>query len=171
MRSVGGLVLFAAVIMLLRSTALSAFAARDIVVDALAFATVFWALRYGAAAGATFGFLLGLAADLDATHWLGRHALILALGGWLIGWLARRVVRESLGTQLVLIAIATAAPQLWIVPFELGGTGGLAAGWLYLAQRVLIAVLVTAPLGVVVLVIARQLIGRPIFAHALGQPG
>jgi rod shape-determining protein MreD len=170
MRSLGGMVLFMLTVMLLRSTALSSFAARDIVIDALAFATVAWSLRYGPAAGTTFGFLLGLAADLDATYWLGRHALILSVSGWLIGWLARRVVRESIGTQLVLIALVTALHQLWVVPFELGGIDGLMTGWLYLLKRVAIAVAVTAPLGVIVLALAKQLVGRPIF-HALGQPG
>jgi len=171
MRAIGALILTVVVVLLLRSTALSAFAARGIVLDVLAFATAVWALRYGSAAGATFGFLLGLAADLDATHWLGRHALVLAVAGWAAGWLARRVVRESMGTQLVVIALVTAMHQAWVVPFELGGLDGLVTGWPYLLQRVLIGALATAPAGVIVLAVARRLVGRPLFRHALGQPG
>ena len=165
------MVLAVVVVLLLRSTALSAFAARGVVLDVLAFATVVWALRHGATWGATFGFVIGLAADLDATHWLGRHALVLSLVGYVVGRLARTVVRESRGTQFVLIALATAAHQAWVVPFELGGLEGLLTGWPYLLQRVLIGAFATAPAGTLVLVVARQLIGRPLFGHALLQPG
>jgi rod shape-determining protein MreD len=171
MRAVLGLFVAIVVVLLLRSTALSAFAARGIVLDVLAFATAAWALRYGSAGGATFGFVLGLAADLDATHWLGRHALILSLTGYAVGWLARQMVRESAGSQLVLIALATAAHQAWVVPFELGGLAGLMEGWPYLLGRIVIGALATAPLGVLVLAVARRAIGRPLFRHALGQPG
>lgn len=171
MRAFGAFVLAVIVVLLLRSTALSAFAARGIVLDVLAFATAVWALRYGSAAGATFGFILGLAADLDATHWLGRHALVLSVTGFAVGWLARQMVRENAGSQLVLIMLATAAHQAWVVPFELGGVSGLVEGWPYLLGRVLVGAVVTAPVGVVVLTIARRLVGRPIFRNALGQPG
>lgn len=171
MRGLGTLFFWVVVLLLLRSTALAPFAARGIVLDALAFATVVWSLRHGAAWGATFGFFVGLAADLDATHWMGRHALVLSVTGYAIGWLARRMVRESLGAQFVLIALATAVHQLWVVPFELTGFSGLVQGWPYLLQRVLLGALVTAPVGVVVLAVARQLVGRPLFGHALSEPG
>jgi rod shape-determining protein MreD len=84
------------VVLLLRSTALSAFAARGIVIDIITFATVFWALRHGPSWGATFGFALGLCADIDAGHWLGRHALVLTLLGYFFGRVAATLVGKAL---------------------------------------------------------------------------
>ena len=158
------------VTLLLRSTALSAFAARGIVLDVLAFAVIVWALRHGAVWGATFGFVIGLLADLDATHWLGRHALILSLIGYVVGLLARTLVRESSRTQFVLLVLATAAHQAWVVPLELGGLDGLLTGWPYLLQRVVVGALASAPAGTLVLWVARRLVGRPLLGHAIGQP-
>lgn len=171
MKGLGMMVLGIVVVLLLRSTALSAFAARGIVLDVLAFVVVVWALRHGATWGATFGFVIGLAADLDATHWLGRHALVLSLVGYVVGRLARTVVRESAGTQFVLFALATAAHQAWVVPFELGGLEGLMNGWPYLLQRIVVGAFATAPAGTIVLVAARHLMGRPLFGHAFVQSG
>jgi rod shape-determining protein MreD len=152
----------AGVVLLLRSTALTALAARGVVVDVLAFATVVWALGQGATWGASFGFALGLAADLDAVHWLGRHALVLSLLGYAIGRLSRTVVRDSGRTQYVLILLATVVHQTWTVAFEIGNP----AGWRYLLARVLLAALVTPPLGVLLLTVLRQGNGQPLFAHA-----
>jgi rod shape-determining protein MreD len=171
MRSVLALIAGMVVVLLLRSTALSPFAARGIVLDVLAFATVFWALRNGAAWGATFGFLVGLAADLDATHWMGRHALVLTMIGYAVGRLARTLVRDSFRTHLVLLALATAVHQAWVVPFELGGFEGLATGWPYFLGRVFIGALATAPAGAVVLFVAHRLFGRSVFGNALAHPG
>ena len=171
MRSLGTFVSAMVVVLLLRSTALSPFAARGIVLDALAFATVFWALRHGAVWGASFGFAIGLAADLDATHWMGRHALVLSLVGYAIGRLARTLVRESGRTQLVLIALATIVHQAWVVPFELGGLEGVASAWPYLLRRVFIGALATAPAGALVLLVARRISGRSVFGHELVHPG
>src|SRR5262249_10329175 len=95
-----------AVTLLLRSTALASLAAHGVIVDVLAFATVVWALRHGESWGTGFGFALGLAADLDAAHWLGRHALALALMGYIVGRASRSLVRESPRTQAVLLIIA-----------------------------------------------------------------
>ena len=162
MRGWWGILIFAGVVLLLRSTALTTLAARGVVVDVLAFATVVWALRYGGAWGATFGFALGLAADLDAVHFLGRHALVLSLLGYGIGRLSRTVVRDSLRTQLVLILIGTVIHQTWTVAFE---TGNLAS-WPYLIERVGLAALVTPPAGVLLLAILRQGTGHSMFAHA-----
>ena len=81
MRGIGAALSGVIVVLLLRSTLLAGLAARGIVLDALVFATVFWGLRGGAAFGATFGFAIGLCADLDAAHSLGRHALGLSLIG------------------------------------------------------------------------------------------
>lgn len=171
MRAPAGLLLGMVVVLLLRSTVLSPLAARGVVVDVLAFATVFWALRYGAGAGASFGFLIGLAADLDATHWMGRHALVLSILGYAIGRLARTLVRDSGRTQLVLIGLAVAVHQAWIVPFELGGLSGLGSGWAYLLGRVFAGALATAPLGALLLVAAHRVTGRSVFGHALVHPG
>ena len=171
MRGLGAFVFGMVVVLLLRSTVLSTFAARGIVLDALAFATVIWSLRHGAVWGASFGFAIGLAADLDATHWLGRHALVLSLVGYGVGRLARTVVRESPGSQFALIALAVIVHQAWIVPFELGGLEGAASGWTYLLGRVFIGALATAPAGTLLLMAARRLLGRPLFGHALAQPG
>jgi rod shape-determining protein MreD len=170
-RALGAFLLGTIVVLLLRSTALSPFAARGIVVDVLAFATVFWALRYGAVWGTTFGFVVGLAADLDATHWMGRHALILSLLGYAIGRLARTLVRESGRAQVVLIGLAVAIHQAWIFPFELGGFDHIGSGWAYLLRRVVVAALATAPIGALVLIVARRLSGRSVFGHALTPPG
>ena len=171
MRGPVALVVGMVVVLLLRSTALSPLAARGIVLDVLAFATVFWALRFGAVWGASFGFAVGLAADLDATHWMGRHALILAVIGYAIGRLARTLVRDSGRTQLVLIGLAVAVHQAWVVPFELGGFEGLGSGWPYLLGRVLIGALATAPAGALLLVLGRRLLGRSVFGNALVHPG
>jgi len=170
-RGLGAFLLGTIVVLLLRSTALTPFAARGVVVDVLALATVFWALRYGAVWGSTFGFVVGLAADLDATHWMGRHALVLSLLGYAIGRLARTLVRESGRAQLVLIGLAVAIHQTWIIPFELGGLDHVGSGWVYLLQRVAVAALATAPIGALVFTVARRLSGRSVFGHALVPPG
>src|SRR5213592_2800588 len=99
MKTAVAMVTFVALVLLLRSTALTALASRGVVLDVLAFATVVWALRSGEAWGTSFGFALGLAADLDAAHWLGRHALVLALLGYVIGRGSHSLVRESSRTQ------------------------------------------------------------------------
>jgi len=163
MRALGGLVLLVLTALLMRSTALTVLAARGIVLDALAFATVVWALRAGESGGATFGFVLGLAADLDAAHWLGRHALVLALIGYTIGRLSRTLVRDSARTQLVLIFVATLIHEAWAVAFELGGF----VGWRYLALRVLLAGVCTAPAGALLLTFVRQGSGQPLFADTM----
>ena len=109
MKWLASLVLFLAVTLLLRSTALTALAARGVLIDVLAFATVVWALRHDESLGTGFGFALGLAADLDAGRWIGRHALVLALIGYIVGRGSRSLVRESARTQAVLFFLATAA--------------------------------------------------------------
>jgi rod shape-determining protein MreD len=104
---------------------LAGLAARGIVIDVLVLATVTWSLRQRDAWGATFGFVLGLAADLDASHWLGRHALALTLLGYGVGRLSNTLVRDSPLTQLVLIALATALHQIWVTAFD--ATAGVQA--------------------------------------------
>ena len=159
MRSLGGLILLLMVTLLLRSTALSSLAARGVVLDVLAFATVVWALRNGETSGATFGFLLGLAADLDAAHWLGRHTLALALLGYGVGRLNQTLMRDRAATHLILIVAATVLHQIWTLSFELGGL----SGWLFLLGRVGLAAACTGPLGTVLLALVRRVSGRPIF--------
>ena len=151
------------VALLLRSTALSALATRGVVLDVLAFATVVWALSRGEAGGTSFGFALGLTADLDAAHWLGRHALVLALLGYAVGRLSHTLVRDSARTQLVLIFAATLVHEAWAVAFELGGF----VGWRYLALRVLLAGVCTAPAGALLLTFVRQGSGQPLFADTM----
>lgn len=163
MRPLGGFLLVAAVAMLLRSTALSSLAARGLVVDAIALATVIWALRHGDAWGATLGFCLGLMADLDAAHWLGRHALLLSLLGYAAGRLAGTLVRDSARTQFALIAAGVLVHQLWSAAFELGRD---AQGLPFLLGRALVATLLTAAAGVVFLWLLRRALGRSVFAHA-----
>jgi rod shape-determining protein MreD len=162
MRAVGGLLLLAGVALLIRSTALSVLSARGVILDVLAFATVVWALRWGENGGSTFGFILGLAADLDAAHWLGRHALVLALVGYAIGRLSRALVRDNPATQLLLLFAATVAHQAWALAFELGGV----AGWRFLLGHVVVSGLVTAPLGVLLLALVRLGSGRSLFSLA-----
>jgi rod shape-determining protein MreD len=162
MKAIAGLVLLAGAALLIRSTALSELAARGVIVDVLAFVTVVWALRWGESQGSTFGFVLGLAADLDAAHWLGRHALVLALVGYGAGRLARALVRGNPATQFMLIFSATLAHQAWALVFELGGV----AGWRFLLGHVAVSGLVTAPLGVLVLALVGLGSGRALFSRA-----
>jgi rod shape-determining protein MreD len=163
MKVVGGLLLLAAVALLIRSTALSVLAARGVIIDVLAFATVVWALRWGEGGGSTFGFVLGLAADLDAAHWLGRHAFVLALAGYLIGRLSRALVRDNPVTQLFLLFSATVVHEAWALGLELFPV----SDWRFVAGRVLVSGLVTAPLGVLLLGIVRLGSGRDLFPLAL----
>ncbi len=167
MKALLGLLGLAAVALLLRSTALSVLAARGVVLDVLAFATVVWALHAGERWGSTFGFVLGLAADLDAAQRLGRHALALAVIGYVLGRLSRSLVRDSARTQFVLLLCATFVHQAWIQLFELGGPSGLA----YLGVHAGLAALTTAPAGVLVLALLRWGGGQPLFGHASVQPG
>jgi rod shape-determining protein MreD len=159
MRALAGLLLLAGVALLIRSTALSVLAARGVIVDVLAFATVVWALRWGESHGSTFGFVVGLAADLDAAHWLGRHALVLALVGYGIGRLSRALVRDNPATQFLLLLCATVVHQAWALTFELGGV----AGWQFLLGHMVISGLVTALLGVLLLALVRLGSGRSLF--------
>jgi rod shape-determining protein MreD len=166
-RWLGSLLLFLCVTLLLRSTALTALAARGVLIDVLAFATVVWALRHGEAWGTGFGFALGLAADLDAAHWLGRHALVLALIGYIVGRGSRSLVRESPRTQAVLVFIATFAHQLWVGAFDFGGF----AAWLPLLRRITIAAVATGPTGAMLLWIIRRASGQPLFGNATLKSG
>jgi len=163
MRGIVGLITMAMVALLLRSTALSTLAAKGLVLDVLAFATVIWAFRAGETWGASFGFVIGLAADLDAAHWLGRHALLLSLMGYAVGRLSRTLVRDSARTQFVIILLATLVHQLWSAAFEFSGL----AGWPYLALRVVVASVATAAAGTVLLGIVRRVLGQPLFGHAV----
>jgi rod shape-determining protein MreD len=156
------MVVLVVVALLLRSTALSALSARGIVIDVLAFATVVWALRFGETSGSTIGFVLGIAGDIDASHWLGRHALVLALLGYAVGRLSHTLVRDRASTQFALLLTATLIHQAWSVSFELSGL----AGWPYLVQRLLFAGASTAPLGTLLLSLVRRTSGRPLFGHA-----
>ncbi len=163
MRPVAGLLLLSFVVLLLRSTMLPMLSARGIVLDVLAIATVAWALRHGDAWGATFGFLLGLAADLDTAHWLGRHALALSLIGYAVGRLSNTFVRDSARTLLVLVAAATAVHQGWVSVFDLAeGT----AGPMFLAARMLVATIVSTVVGTLVLSVFHLLFGRRPSRHA-----
>lgn len=167
MRAVGGLLLIVVLALLLRSTALTALAARGIVLDVLVFATVVWGLRHGETWGASFGFVLGLAADLDAAHWLGRHAMVLSLIGYGVGRGSRTLVRDSARTQAVLLLITTVFHQVWVGIFEFGGL----AAWPYLLQRVLLAALVTTPVGTLLMALARRISGRSLFTNASIETG
>jgi rod shape-determining protein MreD len=167
MRGIGGFLFGAVAVLLLRSTALSAFAVRGIVLDVLAFGTLVFALRNGPAWGCTFGFVLGLCADLDAAHWLGRHALVLTLLGYASGRIATTVVRESVRTQFALVFVAVAIHQAWTTLFEMGGLDAAP----YLLSRTGMSALATAVAGTALLIIARRLSGGPLFGHASVQPG
>jgi len=162
MRGFAGLLLLAGVALLLRSTALSELAARGVIVDVLAFVTVVWALRWGESQGSTFGFVLGLAADLDAAHWLGRHAFALALVGYGIGRLSGALVRSNPVTQFIVIFTATLAHQAWALAFGLREV----AGWRFLLGHVMVSGLVTASLGVLVLALVGLGSGRSLFSRA-----
>ena len=153
--------------MLLRSTALTSLAARGVLIDVLAFATVVWALRHGEVWGTGFGFALGLAADLDAAHWLGRHALVLSLVGFLIGRSSHSLVRESARTHAVLIFFATLVHQLWVGAFDYGGF----AAWQPLFSRVLISAAVSGPAGALLLFMIRRASGQPLFRNAALKSG
>jgi len=157
-KQIGALLTVVVVALLLRSTALSALAARGIVLDVLSFAVVVWSLRHGETWGSTCGFLLGIAADLDAAHWLGRHALALALMGYAVGRLGRTLVRDSVGTLL---------HQAWSTAFTIGA----ATMTLDSALRVLVSAAVSAPLGALLLFIIHRVTGHSLFGHALRDSG
>ena len=167
MNALGALFTGVVVILMLRSTVLAALAVRGVVIDVLAFAAVMWGLQRGAAWGATFGFLIGLCADLDAAHWLGRHALALALEGYIVGRLAGTLVRDSARAQFVLVLAAAAAHQAWLAAFDLGGLGA----WPEWLMRVLLGGTATAIVGVVVLSLLRRFQGRHWAVHAGIQSG
>jgi rod shape-determining protein MreD len=166
-KGLGALATALVTVLLLRSTALASLAARGVVIDVLVFATVAWSLRRGAGWGCTFGFALGLFADLDTAHWLGRHALILSLLGYVVGRLSGTLVQESPRTQFVLLVIATAVHLTWAAAFELGGFHALSV----MATRVAIGSITTAFLGAAVLSFIRRLGGRTILGHADLQSG
>ena len=157
-----GFLLLIGVALLLRSTALTVLAARGVVLDVLVFVTVVWSMRRGEAGGTALGFVLGLAADLDAGHWLGRHALALSLVGYATGRLGHTLVRDRTRTHLVLLALATLAHQLWITAFEMS----LVPSWRFVLARVVLAAVTTAPIGALILALTRRLYGRPLFPHA-----
>lgn len=163
MRPLAGFLAMAAIALLLRSTALSSLATRGFVVDALAFAVVVFSLRNGDAWGASFGFFLGLMADLDAAHWLGRHALVLSLLGYAVGRLSGTLVRGSARTQFALIAGGTLVHQAWSAAFELGG--GI-VGVPFLLGRAFVATVLTASVGTLLLMGLRRLTGQPLFGYA-----
>ena len=167
MRGVGAVLTGIVVILLLRSTALAALAVRGIVIDALAFATVIWGLRRGTVWGASFGFAIGLCADLDAAHWMGRHALALSLEGYIVGRLSGTLVRESARAQFVLVLLAVAAHQAWVAAFELGGLGA----WPEWIMRVGVGGVSTAIVGVLVLGVMRVFQGRTLISHVGIQSG
>lgn len=167
MRHVAGLLVLAMIAMLLRSTALSTLAARGVVIDVLALATAIWALSNGETLGSTFGFVLGLGADLDAAHWLGRHALALALMGYAVGRLGRTLVRDSARTQFVVLFTCTLIHQIWSAAFEFGGSPAVP----YVVVRILLAAAITAPIGTMLLGIVRRMTGRPLFGHAVLDAG
>jgi rod shape-determining protein MreD len=160
-RGLGALIAMAGIALLLRSTALPVLSARGIVLDVLAFAVAAWALRNGESSGTLFGFALGLAADLDAAHWLGRHALALSVIGYAVGRISHTLVREQSRTHFALFLVCTAVHQAWILAFEMGSW----ASWPYVVQRLALAVALTAPFGTVVLALVRRVSGRPLFAH------
>jgi rod shape-determining protein MreD len=162
MRGLGGFAFGLVVVLLLRSTALSALAARGLVLDALAFAVVLYALRNGPGWGCSFGFALGLAADLDAAHWLGRHAFGLTWIGYVVGRLSSTLVRDSPRTLFALLLAATALHQVWSAAFELSGWD---AGP-YLLLRTAAGTLATAAVGTALLIAMRRLLGVSPFAHA-----
>ena len=167
MRALGAVATGILVILMLRSTVLAALAVRGVVIDVLAFAAVIWGLQRGAAWGASFGFAIGLCADLDAAHWLGRHALALALEGYIVGRLSGTLVRDSARAQFVLVLVAAAAHQAWLAAFDLGGLGA----WPEWVMRVLVGGTATAIVGVVVLGFLRRIQGRGWASHAGIQSG
>lgn len=167
MNTIGSALVLAMVALLLRSTALSALAGRGIVIDVLAFATAVWALRRGESAGTLFGFLLGLLADLDAAHWIGRHALVLALLGYAIGRVSQTLVREQARTIFVVLLVGTGVHQAWTLAFEIGSL----SGWSFLARQTLLAMLATAPLGTVVIALLLRVAGRTWLTHGRVSPG
>jgi len=167
MRGLGAAATALLAVLLLRSTVLAEAAAHGVVIDVLTFATVAWGLRRGAGWGTSFGFALGLCADLDTGHWLGRHALILSLLGYVVGRLSGTLVQESPRTQFVLLVLVTAVHLSWAAAFELGGL----AVWSVLLLRVVIGALATGLIGATLFAFIRRLGGRTILGHADLQSG
>ena len=162
MRGIGTAIALLAITLLLRSTALSVLAGRGVVIDVLAFAVTVWAMRRGEASGTIFGFALGLLADLDAAHWLGRHALALSLVGYAVGRVSHTLVRDRARSAFVLLVVTTALHQAWTFAFEIENL----AGATFLLRQSVLAAAATAPLGTLVLGLIRRVSGRPLFSHA-----
>jgi len=160
MRILRALVLVAVAVLVMRSTWLAGLAVRGVWVDAAALATVLWSLRERESWGATFGFLMGLASDLDAGHMLGRQALALSVLGWSVGRLSGTLVRDSFRTQFSLLSVVTLVHQAYTLSFEMGP--GWISQWFWVRQ-VMVTTLVTSLAGVLLLGIFRQLRGRPLF--------
>jgi rod shape-determining protein MreD len=168
MRLLRTFLLLAALVLLLRSTLLAPLAGVGVWLDVTAVATAFWALRQGESWGASFGFVLGLAADLDAGSHLGRHALALALIGFAAGRLSSTLVRESARTQFLLAALATLAHQAYALSFDLGLSWVTMGYW---TGRVVLSALLTAAGGVALLEFMRLVRRRPVFQDVPSEPG
>lgn len=154
------LIVVALAVLVLRSTWLAGLAVRGLWLDVAALATVLWSLRERESWGATFGFLMGLACDLDAGRWLGRQALALSLLGYSVGRLSGTLVRDSVRTQFSLLSVVTLLHQAYALSFELG------ASWLsdwFWVRQVMVTTLVTSLVGVALLGFLRRLRGRPLF--------
>ena len=89
------------------------------------------------------------------------------LAGYGVGRLSHTLVRGSARAHLVVLALVTAAHQAWATAFELGGP----AGWPTLFSRVLLATVATAPLGTLLLLVARRVGGHTSFGHAAFPSG
>ncbi len=160
MKALRALIVVAAVVLVLRSTWLAALAVRGVWVDAAVLATVLWSLRERESWGATFGFVMGLATDLDAGRLLGRQALALSLLGYAVGRLSGTLVRDSVRTQFALLAVATLLHQAYGLSFEVG------VAWLsqwFWVRQVMVTTLVTSVAGVLLLGLLRRVRGRPLF--------
>jgi hypothetical protein len=93
---------------------------------------------------------------------------VLAVIGYLAGRLGRTLVRDSVRTQLVLFALATALHQLWVFAFETT----TAAGWRFALIRIGMAALITAPAGTLLLTLMRWGGGQPLFGSDVSrEPG
>ncbi len=160
MKTLKALLTVFVVVLVLRGTVLWRFVGYGVWIDVAAIATVLWAMSQGAPWGSTLGFMLGLALDLDAGHWLGRHALVLSMLGYVIGQLSRTLVRDSVRTQFLLIAGGAAIHQLCALP-QLADQPSEA--WLTWAIQNALWVPLTALVGVVLLFLLRLLRGRPLF--------
>jgi rod shape-determining protein MreD len=136
--------------------------------------TVIVAIVRGPLWGAVFGFVIGLAADIDSLQHLGLHSLVYVVLGYVVGMLAVRFGIDSLWIVFLYAGGASLAAQLvfGLLEFIMNPRSGLfAALGTQLLPEALLDALVALP--VFLLIMRLRLLpparGEPVQAGREGQ--